>query len=97
MSAPRITASVADFAIERSRRIEDKKTAELTKAAERDTFSISTDATLLQDAEMIAAETPDVDMKKVEEVRQAIARGELKIDYEKLAQKMLEFETSLEQ
>ncbi|WP_281647411.1 flagellar biosynthesis anti-sigma factor FlgM [Parendozoicomonas sp. Alg238-R29] len=96
MTTTRISASVADFSVEKSRRADNRKNSIKTEEASQDSVSISADAALLQEAEALAKSAPDVDMDKVEEVRQAIVRGELKIDYEKLAQKMLDFEASLE-
>ena len=94
MAPARISGSVSDFAIERTRRSDTKKVTN-EKDAATDKLSISADAAMLQQAEAIAASAPDVDMDKVGEIKQAILNGELKIDYEKLAQKMLDFEAEL--
>ncbi|CAM3720468.1 flagellar biosynthesis anti-sigma factor FlgM [Parendozoicomonas haliclonae] len=96
MSASRITGTVTDMVVARTRKIQERDAQVSEQSPKQDTLSISQDAALLQQAEAIAASTPDIDMAKVEQVRQAIARGELKIDYEKLAQKMLDFEGALD-
>ena len=96
MTTSRISGSVTDLAVERARRNKSQKTSSAAPKAAQDTLSISPEAALLQKAEAIAAATPDVDMQKVEEVRQAMLRGELKMNYEKLAQKMMDFESLLE-
>ena len=57
--------------------------------------SISSTSTLLAEMESRAHSAPDIDEAKVEAVRQAIQSGELSIDYDKLAQKMLNFELTL--
>ena len=94
MPPTRITGSVSEFSLERMRRAETRK-ATNEKTSGSDKLSISTDAAMLQDAEAIAKSAPDVDMDRVGEIKQAILKGELKIDYEKLAQKMLDFEAEL--
>ena len=60
-----------------------------------DTLSISSTSTLLTEAEDKANSAPDIDEAKVEAIRQAIQNGEMTIDHQKLAQKMLEFELTL--
>ena len=39
---------------------------------------------------------PDIDTEKLETIRQAMAKGEFTIDYERLARKMMTFEAELE-
>ncbi|MCL6270108.1 flagellar biosynthesis anti-sigma factor FlgM [Sansalvadorimonas sp. 2012CJ34-2] len=96
MAPTRITGSVSDFTIERMRRSETGKVANnKISGSDKDKLSISTDAATLQNAEALAKSAPDVDMDKVGEIKQAIINGELKIDYEKLAQKMLDFEAEI--
>ncbi len=98
MAPTRISGSVAEIAIERSRRSEargETKKVSSEKASSADQLSISDNAAVFQQAEAIAASAPDVDMDRVNEIKQAIVNGELKIDYEKLAQKMLDFEAEL--
>lgn len=46
--------------------------------------------------ENVTEADPEIDTKKVEAIRQAIARGEFEIDYEQLTRKMIAFETELE-
>ncbi|AMO56372.1 flagellar biosynthesis anti-sigma factor FlgM [Endozoicomonas montiporae] len=58
-------------------------------------LSISTTSTLLSEAEDKAYSAPDIDEARVESIRQAIQNGEMAIDHQKLAQKMLEFELTL--
>ena len=57
--------------------------------------SISSASTLLTNAGEKAMDAPDIDEARVESIREAICNGEMTIDYEKLAQKMLEFELNL--
>jgi len=59
------------------------------------TSSVPTDEVHVDDAKTIAAATktlnemPEIDMEKVKQVKQAIANGELKIDFASLAQSMI--------
>ena len=46
-------------------------------------------------AEEAAYQASEVDEQKVEDIKKAIANGELSIDYDRLAQKMLDFELTL--
>ena len=57
--------------------------------------SISDTSIILTNAETAALSTPDIDEAKVEAIKQAIQNGEMSINYEQLAQKMLEFELTL--
>ena len=60
-----------------------------------DEVSLSEDIQSLQQAAASAHNASGIDENKVAEIRNAIARGELQINAEKLAQKMLEMEESL--
>lgn len=71
-----------------------KKTQNKQPEAEG-TLSISSTSTLLTEATEKAGSTPDVDEARVEAIREAIQNGEMNINHEKLAQKMLEFELTL--
>ena len=70
-----------------------------TKARESATFTdqvkLSASSKSIQQVEAEIREMPDVDDATVERIRGAIEKGEYKIDYEKLAGKMLDFEDRL--
>ena len=73
-----------------------KKSQNKEHAGETDgNLSISTTSTLLSEAEDKAHSSPDIDEARVDAIRQAIQNGEMTIDHQKLAQKMLEFELTL--
>ena len=57
------------------------------KTLAEDTVQISSTAQTLQSSS--ANEKPEVDMDKVEQIKQALAAGDYKIDTEKLASRML--------
>lgn len=54
-----------------------------------DTVQLSGAAQVLKDQEAKIARLPDVNMDRVEQIKQAIAAGEYKIDTQKLAGNML--------
>lgn len=60
-----------------------------------DTVEISSSTALLAEAEKQANSTPDIDQAAVEKVRESLRNGEMEINFERLAQKMLEFELTL--
>lgn len=60
-----------------------------------DTVKISTGAADLQAMEARLAELPDVDSGRVEAIRSQIANGEYQIDSQKLADRILAFESDL--
>ena len=60
-----------------------------------DTIEISDNSALLSEAENQASNTPDIDQATVDRVRESLRNGEMEIDFERLAQKMLDFELTL--
>ncbi len=56
----------------------------------------SDESALLTEALQIIDKASDIDEARVEAIRQQIAKGEFKIDYEQLAKKMIAFESSLD-
>ncbi|KEQ16358.1 flagellar biosynthesis anti-sigma factor FlgM [Endozoicomonas numazuensis] len=61
-----------------------------TQSTDLDQLELSTDAVLLNDLQQALMDSPEVDVIKVEEIRQAIKEGRLPLNREKLAEKMLE-------
>ena len=61
----------------------------------KDTVEISSNTTLLAEAEEQANCTPDIDQAAVDKVRESLRNGEMEINFERLAQKMLDFELTL--
>ncbi|WP_299183699.1 flagellar biosynthesis anti-sigma factor FlgM [uncultured Neptuniibacter sp.] len=60
-----------------------------------DTVKLSTAAQTLQNVETKLANTPDVDSERVEQLRQEIESGNYQINAERVASKMLNFESQL--
>ncbi|MGL4938928.1 flagellar biosynthesis anti-sigma factor FlgM [Shewanella sp.] len=61
-----------------------------------DSVVITAQAQQLQGAQAKMASLPEVDLKKVAEIKQAIAEGRYKIDPEKLAANIASFEAQLQ-
>lgn len=57
-----------------------------------DTVQLSGAAQVLKEQEAKISQMPDIDMDKVEQIKQAIAAGEYKIDTEKLASNMMQMD-----
>lgn len=60
-----------------------------------DSVSITSQAQQLQNTQAKLASIPEVDQKKVQEIKLAIAEGRYKIDPEKLATNIAQFENEL--
>ncbi|MCT8987244.1 flagellar biosynthesis anti-sigma factor FlgM [Shewanella phaeophyticola] len=60
-----------------------------------DSVSITSQAQQLQGAQTKMAALPEVDQKKVDEIKQAISEGRYKVDPEKLAANIASFEAEL--
>lgn len=73
--------------------------APVTKARESagltDQVKLSASSKSIQQIEAEIRDMPEIDDATVERIRGAIERGEYKIDYDKLAGKMLDFEDRL--
>ncbi|WP_062262585.1 flagellar biosynthesis anti-sigma factor FlgM [Endozoicomonas arenosclerae] len=61
-----------------------------TQSTDLDQLELSADAVLLNDLQQALMDAPEVDVIKVEEIRQAIKDGKLPLNREQLAEKMLE-------
>ncbi len=71
-------------------------TAEQSKAAGKDSVSITPQAKQLSELQKKANDGPAVDQKKIEQLKKAIISGEYKIDPEKLAESIANFEFKLD-
>ncbi len=72
---------------------ESTKTA--SSVATSDQVKLSSSSMNIQQIEAEVSKMPDVDDKTIDRIRNAIDNGEYKIDYQKLAGKMLDFEGKL--
>ena len=66
-----------------------------TPTGTRDRFSLTDQAAQIQALESQVSNLPVVDTKRVTDVQQAIATGELRINPESVADKILKFEVGL--
>ena len=71
------------------------KQAENASAAVTDQVNLSAGSKTIQQVEAEIRSMPEVDDATVERIRTAIESGQYKVDYEKLAGKMLNFEDNL--
>lgn len=69
----------------RNRASISSQNASTTVAAASDKVELSSLSASLQKAEAAMAETPVIDTKKVDEIRQAIAEGRFKVDADRVA------------
>ena len=65
------------------------------KSAEKDSVALTPQAKQLKELQKKISESEGFDRKKVEDIKKAIAEGNYKIDYDKLASKLAEFEFDL--
>lgn len=65
------------------------------KAAHQDSVSITPQAKQFTELQKKSMEGPDIDAKKIEKLKKAIADGEYKVDAQKLANNMSSFEYDL--
>ena len=70
--------------------------AEQTKAVRQDSVSLTPQAQQMSELQKKAADAPVVDQKKIEQLKKAISSGEYKIDPEKLAANIANFEFNID-
>lgn len=68
---------------------------ETGKSSATDTVSLSDNAVQLGKVEHSVATTPVIDTQRVEQLKQAIANGSYEVDAEKVADKLMQFESIL--
>lgn len=66
-----------------------------TQSVKSDSVSITSQAQQLQSIQAKLSDIPAIDIKKVEEIKAAIAEGRYKIDADKLASNIEQFENEL--
>lgn len=69
--------------------------AESAKAAQQDSVSLTPQAKQINDLQKKASDASVVDQKRIDRLKQAIASGEYRVDPEKLARSILNFELKL--
>ncbi len=75
--------------------VSSESSPESAKAGTGDRVSITSTAAVLQQAEEQLSKLPDVDHARVEAVRQAIENGSFAIDANRVAEKLIAFDTAL--
>ncbi|UTW10062.1 flagellar biosynthesis anti-sigma factor FlgM [Marinobacterium rhizophilum] len=70
--------------------------AAVPKAGGAAEVRLSEAAQALQGADKVLADTPEVNESRVQALRNAIESGTYEIDYERLAQRMVDFESTLD-
>lgn len=66
-----------------------------SKSAEKDSVALTPQAKQLKDLQRKIADSESFDRKKIDDIKKAIAGGEYKINYDKLAEKLSAFEFDL--
>lgn len=64
-------------------------------ASTADTVSITSEANKMRELQSSLANVPDIDMEKVEAIKQEIANGNYPIDHERIASNLIDLEKSL--
>ncbi|CAM3999260.1 MULTISPECIES: flagellar biosynthesis anti-sigma factor FlgM [Shewanella] len=67
-----------------------------SQTVKSDSVSITSQAQQLQSAQAKLNDIPEIDIKKVEQIKAAIAEGRYKIDADKLATNIAQFEKELQ-
>ncbi len=75
--------------------VSDSVTESVDQAPAADRVSITSTASFLQQAEEAVKAAPDVDVKRVEAIRQTIESGTFDIDANRIADKLIAFEAAL--
>ncbi|QYJ85071.1 flagellar biosynthesis anti-sigma factor FlgM [Shewanella mesophila] len=66
------------------------------QSVKSDSVSITSQAQQLQSVQAKLSNIPEIDLKKVEEIKTAIAEGRYKVDADKLASNIAQFENELQ-
>ena len=92
ISSPKVHAPTDDSQLKQSVEQQPAKT-ETGKSSTVDTVSLSDNAVQLGKVDDTAIAAPVVDTQRVEQVKQAISDGSFKVDAEKIADKLMQFES----
>jgi len=96
LSTPKVQAPTDDSQLKQSAEQQQPKT-ETGQSATSDTVSLSDNAMQLGklDNSAIAISAPVVDTQRVEQIKQAIASGNYEVNAEKVAERVMQFESIL--
>ena len=95
MSSSRDTPSGGGLTLKTGGRAGLKSRRQLRRKKRREFVQLHVCSDLLQRVQAVTASTPDIDYEKVEQIRLAMERGELRLDSERLARKLIDFESDL--
>ena len=79
-----------------ARRGDDASTSDDNSTSQNDTVSLTDMAAHLQSLEQELSAQPDVDQEHIDRVRSAISRGEYRVDSDRVADKMIDFDSDFE-
>ncbi|MBT1443074.1 flagellar biosynthesis anti-sigma factor FlgM [Shewanella sp. JM162201] len=92
----RVATTAAPVGAGRSQQAAGAQTAQPQAPQKADSVMITSQAQQLQSVQSKLSSLPEVDQKKVAEIKQAIAEGRYKVDPEKLAANIARFEKEMQ-
>ena len=95
ISSPKVVAPTDDSKLKQSVEQQQPVKAESGQSSAADTVSLSDNAVQLGKVDNVAIAAPVVDAKRVEEIKAAISNGSYEVDTEKVANKLMQFESIL--
>lgn len=94
LSAPKVQAPTDDSQLKQAAEQQQAKT-ETGKSSTADTVSLSDNAMQLGKLDNTSIAAPVVDAKRVEQIKQAIENGSYELNAEKVADRVMQFESIL--
>lgn len=91
----RATNAMTDQAVNKSKTSSVSSPTGASEEVKTDTVSITEQTQILKDATCIANDSDGIDYQKVEELKQQIHDGTYQVDYESLANKIVDSEDEL--
>ena len=95
ISSPKVHAPTDDSKLKQSVEQQQPVKSESSQSSAADTVSLSDNAVQLGKIDNVAIAAPVVDAKRVEAMKDAISSGSYEIDTEKVANKLMQFESIL--
>ena len=90
----KIDSSLGSAVVARSQTTKPENKTSVSNSTTTTAANHDTKTSLLERAMSVASNAPDIDMSRVEDIRNAIARGEFKIDPEATARAFIAMELS---
>lgn len=95
ITSPKVHGPTDDSKLKQPAEQQAPVQAETGKSTTADTVSLSDNAVQIGKIDNTAVAAPVVDTQRVEQVKQAISEGTYKVDAEKVADKLMQFESIL--